>query len=74
MSDLVFLVALGAAIYTGAPKWALIIGSAILIGVHMILAALVEGGREADRQIADIRSQLRELRDPSKPRSAYDDY
>ncbi len=73
MRDLVFLVALGAAIYEGAPKWALILGGAILVGVHMILGAMTEMGREADRQIADIKSQLRALRD-APAISAYDDY
>lgn len=68
-----FLVALGAAIYKGAPSWAVILVGAVLVGIRSILAAMTSVGREADRQIADLKSQLRTLRDPPTP-SAYDDY
>lgn len=74
MSDLVFLVAMGAAIYNGAPSWAIILSTAILVGIHMILAAMTEVGREADRQVADLKSQLKALREPPKAVSDYGDY
>lgn len=71
--DWVFLGALVAGLYEGAPKWALLLGAAILAGVHSILGAMTEVGREADRQIADLKSQLSALRASPGPR-AYDDY